>query len=428
MGSQKRANKKRNCSERSQPSGDMETSSKKPRSVKDLLEKEGVEDVVTEPDNSQADQVKTPKSKLDFDSVAVTPNSSNTPQWALDLIASVNDLKTEIGRLSSTSSKVNKLTRRIESLERENTLKHSENEELREKILNLEYHQRRNNLVFYGIDECDGPENGRDCYNKIMHYISGIPDIDANSIRIDRCHRLGPKVQNRCRGIIARFNWYGDLVDVLGGCSFLPRGIYVTEDYPDEWLERRRLLKPILHLARNNPKYKYKSKLVKDKLIIDGKQFTIAPRNNLHELPVDLTPADSCEKRDKSTIAFLGPHSVFSNFHPARFSEGGVQYTCAEQMIQAEKAAKFGDKVTLERIVRTKDLFKIKEIGGRVRGFDKDAWKSSCKEIALHAIHAKFSQNMNLSKLLVSTGSLLIVESSPDKLWGTGVHLKMRMP
>lgn len=150
----------------------------------------------------------------------------------------------------------------------------------------------------------------------------------------------------------------------------------------------------------------------------------MAPVSNLHELPPDIIPAASCEQRDDNTIAYLGPHSVFSNFHPASFTEGGVRYVSSEQMIQAEKAAMFGDRQTLAKIMKTKNPYKIKEIGSRVRGFNKEMWRASCKDVAIRAVSAKFKQNPNLSKLLISTGSLLLVEASPDRLWGTGVHLR----
>lgn len=424
MTNQKRANKKRNRSDRSQNSAEMDSQNKKSRSVKDLLDNGSSSKVVGEVTSESPTAANTPKARLDFDTLVGTPKSADAPQWALDLISSVKDLKAEITRLSEQSTNAVKLQKKVNHLERENLLMHQENEDLKEKVLLLEYHQRRNNLVFYGIDEVDGPETGRDCYDKLMQIVSNIPDLDVGAIRIDRCHRLGAKLPNKCRGIIAKFNWYGDLVDILRGRSCLPRGVFVTEDFPDEWSEHRQLLKPILQLARDNPKYKYNCKLVRDKLILDGKQYTVSPRNNLHELPGDIIPSQACEKRDDSTIAFLGPHSVFSNFHTAAFTEGGVSYTSTEQMIQAEKAAMFGDKLSLERIMKTKNPFKVKEIGSRVRGFDRNTWLSACKEIALRAVKAKFSQNPNLRKLLVSTGSLLIVESSPDRLWGTGVHLK----
>lgn len=138
----------------------------------------------------------------------------------------------------------------------------------------------------------------------------------------------------------------------------------------------------------------------RDKLIIDGKAFTVAPINNLNELPPDIVPSESSEKRDSNTIAFLGPHSVYSNFNHAPFSEGGVNYTCAEQMIQAEKAAMFRDKRTLEMIMLATNPYKIKELGSKVHGYDKTVRANESKAIVTRAVTAKFTQNKHLSGML----------------------------
>lgn len=192
---------------------------------------------------------------------------------------------------------------------------------------------------------------------------------------------------------------------------------------PDEWQERRRLLRPILNLAKKTS-FKDKAFLTRDKLIVDGKQFTVAPTNNLGDLPPELTPSTTCERKDAKTIAFHGPHSVFSNFHSAKFTEGNVNYNCAEQMIQAEKAAMFKDTIALQRIMKSTSPYKIKEIGNRVHNFDKEQWRKKCKQIATRAVRAKFQQNVNLANILRFTGSLDIVESSRDPVWGTGVDLR----
>lgn len=452
MGSGKRVkNKKRVRSEGSAEK--MESEQKKPKSVKNLLGEQSSPEMSTgtlsplSPKGAtlpaETEVMSTPKVTLDFENKVNSPisNDPSAPKWAQDLIACINDLKSEIARVSAIaentqkaiagvinnnmelSTSLNKVTDHVRILERDSQSLRAENVELREKLLLLEFHQRRNNLVFTGIPECDGPESGRDCYDRIMECVSQIPNLNVAHIQVDRCHRLGVKQRNRHRGIIARFNWYGDLVDILNGRSYLPTGIYVSEDYPDEWNDRRQLLRPILNHARRIPKYQHSCRLVRDKLVVDGKQFTVAPFNNLSELPPDIIPAHSCEKRDENTIAFLGPHSVYSNFHLANFIEGGVKYSSAEQMIQAEKAALFNDKVSLVRIMKTTNPYRVKEIGSRIKGFNKEIWSEKCKDIALRAVKSKFEQNPSLRQILHCSGTLLLVESSPDKIWGTGLHL-----
>lgn len=443
----KRQNKKRNRSSKSSDPDSMEKDSKKPKSVKYLLsqnienspqvEKKSMDDQLSSPD------VSTPKTKLSFDEVVDTTISidESAPKWAKDLITTMMQLKTDIRKISEMSkntqktikkvmddniklcANVNTLSEQVDRLEMEDSLLRTENTDLKEKLLLLEFHQRRNNLVFSGIEESSADESGFDCYNKIMNCLSNIPDLDLGSIRIDRCHRLGPKAFKKHRDIIAKFHWYGDLVSIMRNREFLLDHVFANEDYPEEWLERRSLLRPIFKCAREVPKFKYKVRMVRDKLIIDGKSFSVAPINNLHELLKEILPSETCERRDLNTIVFLGPHSVFSNFHQANFKDGGVKYNCAEQMIQAEKAALFNDRSSLEKIMKAVNPYKIKAIGSRIHGFDKDVWKTNSRNIVHRAVQCKFGQNPLLAKLLKSTGSLLLAESSPDKIWGTGVHL-----
>lgn len=432
-----------------------ENTSKKSKSVKEMISNSSENEAspVAQPnmDCSLTHGVRedtnptTPKESLVF-TPSVSDNtiltSEDTPVWARELIKSVDNLRTELARVNSISEntqkalgnfikatdaltkKVDNLSHRISAVENKNTILQSENVNLREKVLLLEFHQRRSNLVFEGIPESDDSESGHDCYLKIIQILSWIPNLDVNQVRIERCHRLGPKNRFKPRAIIAKFSWFGDVMCIMENRSSLPTGIFVNEDFPEEWNDRRRLLRPILLQAKSMDKYRYVSFLTRDKLVINGKAFTVSPINNLNELPADIAAASSCERKDANTIAFLGPHSVYSNFHAATFVSDGVKYNCAEQMIQAEKAAMFNDRVALENIMRAQNPYRIKELGSRIRNFDKNRWSKDSQSIVTRAVTAKFTQNKNLSGILKNSGSLLIVEASPDTAWGTGVHLK----
>lgn len=440
--SRKKPGKKRARSGLSHSAG---TSAKKVKCAKDHLIDAAsamaspINLVQPENDSNTDLDTKSPVSRLDF-SEDLDPD---TPPWAAKLLKSVNELKQELLSNSSTMAgiqkavtgiissnmelvdSVGKLTDQVDVLECERSLLQNENSNLHEKLLLLEFHQRRNNLLFDGIPEAPGYESGKDCYDKIMSCISSVPGLFPE-VRVDRCHRLGPKRKFGSRSIIAQFNWYGDVTAILGNKACLPSDAFVSEDFPEEWVNRRRLLRPMWRKARSIPKFKDGAYLSRDKLFIDGKQFTVAPWNNLHELPKEIIPSETCERRDDQTVAFLGPHSVFSNFHQASFIENGVRYVSPEQIIQAEKAALFKDKLSLEQIMLERDPYRIKSLGGRIRNFDKNTWAKESKAIVLHAVSAKFKQNDSLGKLLKCTGSLLIVEASPDKFWGTGQHLLSR--
>ena len=56
--------------------------------------------------------------------------------------------------------------------------------------------------------------------------------------------------------------------------------------------------------AKSKDEYKGKCSLWKDRLAIDGKEFTAALRNNLTELPQDIQPRNTAEKQNDNMLCF----------------------------------------------------------------------------------------------------------------------------
>ena len=70
-----------------------------------------------------------------------------------------------------------------------------------EENIKLEQYTRRENLRFNNIAE----QEGEDCKALIRGVIQNEMGIDASHIKFHAVHRVGKKIQNRCRPIIARF-------------------------------------------------------------------------------------------------------------------------------------------------------------------------------------------------------------------------------
>ena len=215
---------------------------------------------------------------------------------------------------------------------------------------------------------------------------------------------------------------------ILQGRKHLPKGIFINEDLPEEWIDRCRILKPIFNAAKRNDTLKHKTHLNKDKLIIDGRTFTVAPNSNLNEVSSFVDLPSTCQRgdRDSGLIVFLGSHSIYSNFYPTPFVVNNTVYSCAEQMIQSEKATLFDDNLTHHRIMKEHNPHRIKKLGSKVKGFNMETWRKRAKQIVHKAVLSKFSQNSNLKGILLSSGSTIIAESSTDPYWGTGLHLHDR--
>lgn len=125
-------------------------------------------------------------------------------------------------------------------------------------------------------------------------------------------------------------------------------------------------------------------------------------------------------------VAFYGQrgqYGSFSNFYPARFMVGQVEYCNSEQFIMYQKAMLFGDDKTAKEILATNDPNTCKKLGRKVYPFSDEMWAIHRWELCLPGIYSKFVQNPELCQVLLSTGDNLIAEYSPyDRLWGIGMN------
>ena len=130
----------------------------------------------------------------------------------------------------------------------------------------------------------------------------------------------------------------------------------------------------------------------------------------------------------KKVICFHNPNEengYLSNWWLSTFTVNDVTYTSAEQYIMHQKALLFHDTKIAEDIMKTNDVAKIKAYGRKVKNYDDTIWNSKRKEIVYQGLLAKFQQNEDLSKELLSTGEALLAECAvKDRIWGIGLSMK----
>ncbi len=116
---------------------------------------------------------------------------------------------------------------------------------------------------------------------------------------------------------------------------------------------------------------------------------------------------------------------VLSNWAPCEIKDNEhATYDSSEQFFMAQKAVFFGDDDTLLKIMTSKDVSRIKELGREVKGFDEQAWMVVSDDFMFEANLLKFSQNANLRKTLMATGDDVLVECNPaDLIWGAGIDM-----
>ena len=90
----------------------------------------------------------------------------------------------------------------------------------------------------------------------------------------------------------------------------------MDREFTQDIENQRKLLRPILKLARTKETYKGKCKLVDDHLVIHGMKYYTT---DIHKLPADLSGFHASSKLDDEgkILAFFGELNPLSNFHPA---------------------------------------------------------------------------------------------------------------
>lgn len=114
--------------------------------------------------------------------------------------------------------------------------------------------------------------------------------------------------------------------------------------------------------------------------------------------------------------------SCFSQWFPSTFTVDEITYPTAEHWMMAKKALLFKDTAQYQNILATPNPADAKNLGRKVQGYHEIEWSRNGLDFVVEGNKHKFSQNPDLKKFLLDTGSTVIVEASPfDKVWGIGM-------
>ena len=305
----------------------------------------------------------------------------------------------------------------------------SEQSKLKRRIQDLEKRVLENSLVLRGVKD-EKWEEEKDTLKKVYQEISHLMEIKdgedrlevAHEVGIRRCRRMGRYQPERNRPISLELVHRQDVLYLLEHKKELNKGVYLDKEYSKEVEKKRKVLLPILKAARDTDKYRKRSRMEEDKVVIKGKHYGL---NNLDELPEDLETFKITTKEDDNTLAFFGELNPLSNFHPARFSMNETVYSSSEQYIQHTKALFFKDNKTAEAILAASTPHECKDLATNISGFRKSKWDKEAKKLCTPGIHEKFLQNDALLNILVErTGMKTIVESTTDPIWGTSIPIQ----
>jgi ribA/ribD-fused uncharacterized protein len=299
----------------------------------------------------------------------------------------------------------------------------SNNDDLKERLVRFEAYNRRENLIFFGIEQNTG-EICCEVITRVIRDILKVPDV--NNMKFDRCHRLSSS-KSRPQPLIVRFTCGADrdkvwkarynLAEADDGTGIKKKcPISVSEDFPPEIIARRKSLYPIMKKARE---LGHVASLSSDKLYVDKVMYTI---HTLNSLPRELDPAYIATKTFGKVTGFYSGHSPLSNFHQAEFKIRDETFSHVEQFLQYQKAL-FCEKHDVAKQIRaaTSPLM-CKRLGDALH-VKVNEWLPVAKDVVLKACEAKFSQNERARKFLKDTGNTVLAEATTDLYWGTGIKL-----
>ena len=147
----------------------------------------------------------------------------------------------------------------------------SENEQ-KERLLDLQCRQMRDNLIFYNIRD-ERQESDEECVNKLYNFLEDDLKItNARMIKTDRVHRLGRYSPVKTRPIIVKFCFYQDREMIRKAAKTLEGTQYsISQQFPKEINSRRKALVPTLKSLKEEGHRAYISV---DKLYVDGELYT----------------------------------------------------------------------------------------------------------------------------------------------------------
>ena len=124
---------------------------------------------------------------------------------------------------------------------------------------------------------------------------------------------------------------------------------------------------------------------------------------------------------ENNTIYFYGSSEPFSNWYKCDFKMGNVIFNCSEQALMYSKALYFKDTKTAEKILKTKNPIKQKELGRQVSNYEDKIWSDIRQNIMTEILKHKFNSG-KLKYLKEKYKEYEFVEASPyDKIWGVGL-------
>lgn len=213
-----------------------------------------------------------------------------------------------------TSNLVEIIDSKLEPLIEENKKLREEIQNLKEKSIQDDNLKRKNNLLFFGIDESE--QNTFEIINGITEIIKNL-NVIIQPQDINNIYRLGKQAPGKIRPVMVNFVNTWKRNEVLKSKKYLPDNIYLKEDFSKEILEARKLLQPTLKAERekgNIAYLKYDRIVIKDKNNTENrKRIASHSPNNTQNEPKDIAAPRKINKINAFIQMRSRSHSLSTN-------------------------------------------------------------------------------------------------------------------
>lgn len=176
--------------------------------------------------------------------------------------------------LKVAKDEIKKLKKSCEKIEQQNIELNEQKEVMNDKLLDLEFRDMKQNLMFYGIAET-APGNSEDCYKLTKDIIRDQIDIQ-DPILFDNAHRVGEKPHGgKPRPIVVKFHYYRERERIRQSSfdkskELKAAGYGIGAQIPKGMRDAR---KPLYGAMKDAKDAKKKVKFIGKKLFIDGKEY-----------------------------------------------------------------------------------------------------------------------------------------------------------
>ena len=285
----------------------------------------------------------------------------------------------------------------------------------------LELQIKKRNIILEGVHES---ETGTEDVHKVVCAI--LEDLQiTRSIIFDQCYRIRAFNKRRTRPIFLSFLKVNDRDLVYSKRANLRHSakfsrVWIAEDTGPN---TRRTKNIVWQVTREARLAKEQCTSTPFTVTINGTKYG---EKNFEDLPEHLSLEHLKTKKYGNVLAYHSEFSPFSNLYPARIIHKGSlrEFITAEQAYQYRKCTELNQAKQANLIMLTREVYEMRQLG-REAGTSEE-WERIKEEVMYEILLMKFEQDEELQEKLLLSGTLELVEATPDKEWGAGCSLNSK--